>query len=84
VAMDMASTFELEVRGHCPNAEIALDPFLVVANFGHQVIDRIRVNEANRCRDDKAAREPIKGAKWLLLGNRESWLGMTRASNLES
>jgi len=30
------------------------------------------VNEANRCRDDKAARELIKGAKGLLLGNREN------------
>jgi len=72
VAMDMSPTFELEVREHCPNAEIVLDQFHVVANFGHQVIDRIRVNEANRCRDDKAARELIKGAKWLLLGNWEN------------
>jgi hypothetical protein len=56
----------------CPNAEIVLDQFHVLANFGKQVLDRIRVNEANRCRDDKAARELIKGAKWLLLGNWEN------------
>ena len=36
-------------------------PFFVLANFGKQVLDRIRVNEANRCRDDKAARELIQG-----------------------
>lgn len=72
VAMDMSPTFELVVREKCPNAEIVLDQFHVLANFGQKVIDRIRVNEANRCRDDKAARELIKGAKWLLLGNWEN------------
>jgi hypothetical protein len=71
-AMDMSPTFEAKVRQHCPNAEIVLDQFHVLANFGKQVLDRIRANEANRCRDDKAARELIKGAKWLLLGNWEN------------
>ena len=72
VAMDMSPTFEAEVRQQCPNAEIVLDQFHVLANFGKQVLDRIRVNEANRCGDDKAARELIKGSKWLLLGNWEN------------
>jgi transposase len=68
VAMDMSPTFEAEVRQHCPDTESVLDQFHVLANFDKQVLDRIRVNEANSCRDDKAARELIKGAKWLLLG----------------
>jgi transposase len=38
-------------------------------SFGKQLLDRIRVNEANRCGDDKAARELIKGSEGLLLGN---------------
>ena len=54
---------------HCPNAEIVYDQFHVVSNYGRDVIDRVRVNEANRVKDDKAARELIKGAKWNLLGN---------------
>jgi transposase len=44
----------------------------VVARFGKTVIDRVRVQEAKRCKDDKAARELIKGARWLLLGNWEN------------
>ena len=49
VGMDMSNSFELEVKMHCPNAEIVLDQFHVLANYGRTVIDRIRVNEANRC-----------------------------------
>ena len=60
VAMDLSPTFEVEVRHPCPNAEIVLDQFHVLANFGKQVLDRIQVHEANRCRDDKAARELIE------------------------
>jgi transposase len=72
VAMDMWRAFAFAVRTHCPKAEIVLDQFHVLARYGKTVIDRIRVNEANRCKDDKAARELIKGAKWLLLGNWEN------------
>jgi transposase len=35
------------------------------------VIDRVRVDEANRVRRDTQARKVIKGARWLLLRNRE-------------
>jgi transposase len=69
VGMDMTAAFEGEVREHCPQAEIVYDQFHVVAKYGKEVIDRIRVNEANRLKDDKAGRELIKGAKWILLGN---------------
>ena len=72
VGMDMHAAFEAEVRAHCPQAEIVYDQFHVVAKFGKEVIDRIRVNEANRLKHDKAAREVIKGSKWLLLGNWEN------------
>src|SRR5690606_31454499 len=36
------------------------------------VIDRVRVDEANRLKHDKAARKVVKGARWLLLRNREN------------
>jgi len=72
VGMDMWPAFEGEVRMHCPNAEIVYDQFHVLANFGKEVIDRVRVDEANRLKDDKAARELIKGARWNLLGNWEN------------
>jgi transposase len=70
--MDMSSAYELEVRLHCPQAEIVFDLFHVVAKYGREVIDRVRVDEANRLRRDKPARRVIKGARWLLLRNREN------------
>ena len=72
VAMDMSATFALEVREHCPQAEIVYDLFHVVAKYGHDVVDRVRVDEANRLRDDKQARKVVKGSRWLLLRNRDS------------
>lgn len=69
VAMDMHAAFFLEVQAHCPNAEVVFDLFHVVAKYGREVIDRVRVDEANRLRHDKRARKVIKGARWLLLRN---------------
>lgn len=72
VAMDMNSAFDLEVKQHCPNAEVVYDLFHVVAKFGREVIDRVRVDEANRLRTDKPARRVVKTSRWLLLRNREN------------
>lgn len=72
VAMDMNTAYELEVRLHCPQAQIVFDLFHVVAKYGREVIDRVRVDEANRVREDRTARRLVKGARWLLLRNREN------------
>jgi transposase len=72
VAMDMNAAYANEVRDRCPQAEIVYDLFHVVAKYGHDVIDRVRVDEANRVRDDKKARKVVKTARWLLLRNRDS------------
>jgi len=72
VVMDMNAAYEQEVRAQCPQAEIVYDLFHVVAKYGREVIDRVRVDEANRLREDKKARKVIKGARWLLLRNREN------------
>lgn len=72
VAMDMNSAFDREVKTHCPQAEIVYDLFHVVARYGREVIDRVRVDQANALRDDKAARKVVKGARWLLLRNTET------------
>lgn len=72
VAMDMNAAYGEEVRHQCPKAEIVYDLFHVVAKYGREVIDRVRVDEANRLRHDKTARKVVKGAKWLLLKNREN------------
>jgi transposase len=71
VAVDMNGAYEEEVRYQCPLVEIVYDLFHVVAKYGREVIDRVRVDEANRLREDKPVRKVIKGARWLLLPNRE-------------
>lgn len=78
VVMDMNGAYEAEVRAQCPQAAIIYDLFHVVAKYGHEVIDRVRVDEANRlgraAPEDPvrtAQRRVIKGTRWLLLRNRE-------------
>ncbi|HLU60951.1 MAG TPA: ISL3 family transposase [Gammaproteobacteria bacterium] len=72
VAMDMNTAMDLEVQAHCPNAAVIYDLFHVVAKFGREVIDRVRVDQANRLRADKPARKAIKQSRWLLLRNRDN------------
>ncbi|TBU99819.1 ISL3 family transposase [Stutzerimonas kirkiae] len=72
VAMDMNTAFDLEVKQHCPQAEVVYDLFHVVARYGREVIDRIRVDQANLLRDDKPARKAVKRSRWLLLRNPEN------------
>lgn len=72
VAMDMNSAFDLEVRSHCPKARVVYDLFHVVAKYAREVIGRVRVDAANRLRQDKPARRVVKQSHWLLLRNRAS------------
>ena len=46
--------------------------FHVIALYGRNVIDRVRVDQANTLRHDRPARRVIKRARWLLLRNREN------------
>lgn len=72
VVMDMNPAYEAEVRAHAPQAAVVYDLFHVVAKYGREVIDRVRVDEANRLRSDQHARQVVKGARWLLLRNPEN------------
>jgi transposase len=72
VAMDMNTAFDLEVQQHCPRARVVYDLFHVIAKYGREVIDRVRVDEANRLRQDRPQRRVVKRARWLLLRNREN------------
>lgn len=72
VAMDMNTAFDLEVQEHCPNARVVYDLFHVVAKYGREVIDRVRVDEANRLREERPLRKIVKRARWLLLRNPEN------------
>ncbi len=46
--------------------------FHVVAKYGREVIDRVRVDQANQLRHDKPARRVLKSSRWLLLRNRRN------------
>jgi len=49
VAIDMTTAYELEIREQCPQAEIVFDLYHVVAKYGREVIDRVRVDQALLC-----------------------------------
>ena len=72
VGMDMNTAFDLEVQQHCPRAAVVYDLFHVVAKFGREVIDRVRVDQANQLREDRLGRRVIKRSRWLLLRNRQN------------
>lgn len=77
--MDMSEAYELETRAHCPQVVIVYDLFHIVAKYGREVIDRVRVDATNRVARargpndlrTRALRRVIKGTRWLLLRNRE-------------
>lgn len=72
VVIDMNAAYAKEVQAQCPNAKIVYDLFHVVAKYGREVIDRVRVDEANRVRHERPARQIVKRSRWLLLKNREN------------
>ncbi|MES9912562.1 MAG: ISL3 family transposase [Candidatus Sedimenticola sp. 4PFRAG1] len=82
VAMDMNTAFDLEVQAHCPNAEVVYDLFHVIAKYGREVIDRVRVDQANQLRHDQSARRKVKRGRWVLLKNRQN-LTETQAGYLD-
>jgi transposase len=68
VAMDMNAAYEQEVKAQCPQAEIVYDLFHVLAKYGREVIDKVRIAEAKR-HTNRGERQVIKGSRWLLLRN---------------
>jgi transposase len=83
VATDMFPPFVREIRDNCPKARIVYDLFHVIARYGNEVINQVRVSETNKIaragslHDSKtrALRRVIKGTRWLLLKNRENLAG---------
>lgn len=72
VAMDMNTAMDLEVKAHCPNVRVVYDLFHVIAKFGREVIDRVRVDQTNVLKANPSARRVIKRSRWLLLRNRDN------------
>ena len=72
VAMDMNTAMDLEAKAHCPNIRVVYDLFHVIAKFGREVIDRVRVDQANTLKANPSNRRVIKRSRWLLLRNRSN------------
>lgn len=77
--MDRNTAFDLEVRQQCLNARVVYDLFYVIATYGREVVDRVRVDEANRLRDNLPQRKVVKQARWLLLRNPQNVLSDQQA-----
>lgn len=86
--MDMSEAYEQETRAHCPHVVIVYDLFHLVAKYGREVIDRVRVDETNRVAraagpgPTRERRRVIKGTRWLLLRNGKS-LGRAERMRLQ-
>jgi transposase len=50
--MEMNAGYEREVAAHCPNTAIVFDLFRLVAKYGREVIDRVRIDRASELRAD--------------------------------
>ena len=66
----MTAAHELGIKANCPNAYIVYGLFHVVAKYGREVVDRVRVDRANLLRQQPSARKVLKSSSWLLLRNR--------------
>ncbi|MFC1601530.1 ISL3 family transposase [Candidatus Sumerlaeota bacterium] len=71
VSMDMWEPYELAVKAWLPNAEIVWDLFHIIKNYNREVMDRVRIDEANKCQD-QAERKLFKGSKWLVIKNQQN------------
>ena len=76
--MDMHAGYEREVPAHCPNAAIVFDLFHVVAKYGREVIDRVRVDRANELRADPGRLQSLT-SRWRTAMKRAQLLVSTRA-----
>lgn len=69
-AMDMWDPFEAAVKKHCPQAKIVYDPFHIIASYGREVVDKVRVAETKKAKERH--RDVYKGSRYILLSNHKN------------
>jgi transposase len=86
VAIDLARPFVKAVRTHCPHAAIVYDLFHALACYTAQVLNRVRMDEANRiARPDRHhQREHVTKLRRSLTGKGVRWLLLRDRANLRS
>lgn len=83
VVIDMARPFVKAVKTHLPRAAIVYDLFHALQRYTAQVLDRVRMDEANKIARSSRDRHRLrtenlrrlitgKGARWLLLRDRSN------------
>lgn len=84
VVLDLAIPFVNAVQAHCPHAAIVYDLFHALQRYTAQVLDRVRMDEANRiARPDRhARRQPAERLRQHLTGKGVRWLLLTAGPNL--
>ena len=65
VAMDMNTAFDLEVKQHCPQAEVVYDLFPRGGSLWPRGGGPGAVEQANALKSDKPARKVVKSARWF-------------------
>ena len=70
IALDMSGAYRQAVNDICPHVALVNDFFHVVAKYGREVVDRVRVDESKK--QSEAGRRYIKGSRYLLLRNEEN------------
>lgn len=66
VAMDQSMAFDLEVKKQCSHAVVVYDLFHVLTNYGRKMIDRVRVDAANKLKHIPNLRKVVKDSRCLL------------------
>lgn len=70
IALDMSGAYRHALHEMCPHVALVYDCFHVVARYGREVIDRVRIDESKK--QSEAGRRYIKGSRYLLLRNEEN------------
>lgn len=70
IALDMSGAYRRALQEHCPHVALVHDCFHIVAAYGREVIDRVRLDESKK--QSEAGRRYIKGSRYLLLRNDEN------------
>jgi transposase len=84
VAMDMNGAYAAEVNEQCPQTEIVYDLFHVVAKYGREIIDRVRVDEASRLKNDNQGRMRLPPSFGPLIGHFKVEPGVRVCASLEA
>lgn len=84
VGLDLAIPFVTAVQAHCPRAAIVYDLFHALQRYTAQVLDRVRMDEANRiARPDRHTwRRPAERLRRHLTGQGVRWLLLSAGGNL--